>query len=69
MEQTQHIRRAKEATRKIYQKATEEEFDRTMERGLEKALMSRAEEGLLKNGNDYTKIKDSFKKDPRMIQK
>ncbi len=69
MEQASHIRRLKEATKKIYQNATEEEFDRTAEKSLEKALITRAEQGILRNSGDYSKLRDAFRKDPNTIEK
>ncbi len=57
------------AAEKIYHNDLKEVFDQPMKRKLEKAIINRIKAGDINKYYHISKIKDSFRKDPKMIEK
>lgn len=54
---------------KIYEKVLEQSFDQLSKRKLEKAIIAQIRLGEIQTGSSLTKLKDSFTKDPKSIEK
>jgi len=70
LENAEHIKELKLATRAIKEKVLDEPFTRAQEGKMEKILVEKINRGEIgiKRG-DYTRLKDSFRSEPKLIDK
>lgn len=62
------IQQTKTLAKRVYQEEFEEEFDRNMEKKLERSIVNRALDGVINRDHDFSKLKDSFSKEPKTIK-
>ncbi len=67
IEMAKYIVATKNVAKNIYHDELKEEFTRTDDRKLEQVLIDQIVSGDIKNRSDFSKIKNSFKKEPKSV--